>query len=94
MLSEEIFRKDALILRSLQSKKISLFKKEECILEFDRGNFPHFGIWKQLDAPFLCLEPWSGYADMADASGKLEEKSGILALPSYEEKNFLWSVKI
>lgn len=74
-LSEAIFRKDALILRSLQSKKISFRKNSELILEFDRGNFPHFGIWKQPDAPFLCLEPWSGYADMSDASGNLEEKS-------------------
>ncbi len=93
-LSEAIFRKDALILRSLQSKKISFRKNSELILEFDRGNFPHFGIWKQPDAPFLCLEPWSGYADMSDASGNLEEKSWIIELSPDEIKNFRWSVKI
>jgi len=21
-------------------------------------NFPHLGIWKQPNAPFICIEPW------------------------------------
>lgn len=42
---------------------------------------PYLGIWsKPSGAPFLCIEPWHGIPDMSDATGKLEEKEGILSL--------------
>lgn len=93
-LSEDIFETDAIILRNLISQKIILMKKDEKIIIMNRGNFPDFGIWKQPSAPFLCLEPWSGYADLTDASGIFSEKSGIVVLEQREEKKFWWSVEI
>jgi hypothetical protein len=32
----------------------------------------------------VCLEPWNGIADFTDASGKLEEKDGIIKLEGNE----------
>lgn len=93
-LSDSLFIEDALILRSLQSPQIELYKNREQILSFDRGNFPHFAIWKQVWSPFLCLEPWQGYADLSDSGGKIEEKKGIVSLSGGEETSFWWSVKI
>lgn len=44
------------------------------LFTFDRGNFPHFALWKQPNAPFLCFEPWQGYADSIDTQGNILEK--------------------
>jgi galactose mutarotase-like enzyme len=73
--SEDIFANDALILRELKTTRIELWHNDNKILTFDRGNFPHFGIWKQKNAPFICLEPWCGFADLVDTSGVLNEKA-------------------
>ncbi|MBX9808851.1 aldose 1-epimerase family protein [Candidatus Gracilibacteria bacterium] len=93
-LSEELFEKDALILRGLKTSRIELFKGEKLVFTFDRGNFPHFGIWKQKDAPFICLEPWHGFADTKNSSGILTEKEGLFALEPYESRDFAWFIQL
>lgn len=54
--------KDALIIKELKSQHVVLWKKDKKILVVHRGNMPHFGIWRQVESPFICLEPWYGYA--------------------------------
>lgn len=93
-LSESLFDNDAMIFRELQSQKVTLQKKNQKILEFDRGNFPHFALWKQPDAPFLCLEPWQWYADSVDSTGILSEKPGIVSLEVGESMDFWWWVSV
>jgi galactose mutarotase-like enzyme len=93
-LSEELFEKDAMILRSLKTSRIELFHLEELVFVLDRGNFPHLGIWKQPNAPFLCIEPWHGFADIANATGILVEKEGIFALEPYESRDFSWFIQL
>ena len=75
-LSEELFKNDTLIFKDLKSNKVEVFQNGEyCFaLSFDS---PYFGIWKQKNAPFLCLEPWWGVADFVTASGNILEKEGI-----------------
>lgn len=92
--AESLFEKDAMIFRELQSQKVIFEKNNQKILEFDRGNFPHFALWKQPNAPFLCLEPWQWYADSVDSSGIFSEKSGIVSLETGEEMDFWWGVRI
>ncbi|MDD2693588.1 MAG: aldose 1-epimerase family protein [Candidatus Gracilibacteria bacterium] len=94
LLSESFFEKDAMIFRELHSQRITLQKKNQKTLEFDRGNFPHFALWKQPNAPFLCLEPWQGYADSVDATGILSEKLGIISLGVGENMDFWWGVGV
>lgn len=93
-LSESLLENDAMIFRELQSQKITLQKKNQKILEFDRGNFPHFALWKQPNAPFLCLEPWQWYADSIDSIGILSEKPGIISLGVGENADFWWWVSV
>jgi galactose mutarotase-like enzyme len=52
-------------------------------------NSPYFGIWKQKNSPFICLEPWWGVADSAMHNGILEKKEGILSLQASEQ--YRWS---
>lgn len=93
-LSEELFKNDALIFDDLKSKNL-IFKstKNPMELKVSWKNFPHLGIWKPLNAPFLCIEPWQGMADKENSTGKLEDKFGIITLPVNEEFNASYSVE-
>jgi galactose mutarotase-like enzyme len=93
-LSEELFENDALILRDFKTSRIELLQWEKLVFTFDRGNFPHFGIWKQKNAPFICLEPWHGFADHKNSSGIFTEKEGLFALEPYESRDFAWFIQL
>jgi len=80
-LREDIFKDDALIFKNLDSKNVSLkCKKNTRIVTMDYSNFEYIAFWNKVGAEFVCLEPWNGIADFVDASGKLEEKDGIIKL--------------
>jgi galactose mutarotase-like enzyme len=86
-LSPELFREDALILKGLKSNKLSMKSKvsnKAVTVEFK--NFPYLGIWSKPEgAPFLCIEPWYGIADLEESTGDIRLKEGILSLkPSCE----------
>jgi hypothetical protein len=63
-------------------------------LNFKFRDFPNFGIWTKIDAPFICLEPWAGYSDVRATSGKIEEKEGIQKLDSNISKEYSFSIEI
>ncbi|MNY52384.1 hypothetical protein D3C86_1880500 [compost metagenome] len=50
-----------------------------------RSSAPHWGIWSSDPGKFVCIEPWWGFNDIANASGVLSEKNGIQSLESGEE---------
>lgn len=87
-LSHELFYNDALVITSYQTKIIKLGSRHnDLALYFDRGNFPHLGIWSAKDAPFICIEPWQGHADYVDTSSFFSKKEGVIELGCNE----LWS---
>lgn len=72
----ELFDTDTVILEDGQTDAVSLYDpdgKEYVRVEFE---MPLVGIWTpiQKNAPFLCIEPWYGRCDDADATGELSEK--------------------
>lgn len=73
-LSYSFFEKDALVFKNMASKQIQLLENNIPILNFKYSDFPHFGLWTKVGAPFICLEPWLGYADTVSANGNLMEK--------------------
>lgn len=78
-----LFENDALVFKTTHSKKIRLQTDGRSFLEIDFQDFPHLGIWTKPGAPFICIEPWFGYADTTQVSGKLEEKEGVLSLSAH-----------
>lgn len=94
-LKHELFYEDALVLKSLQSKKISLQNKVNTHgLHFSFEGFPYFGIWAAKDANFVCLEPWCGIADGVNHSGQFSDKEGIVILSAEESWQRTWQVDI
>jgi len=95
-LAEGLFRNDALILKGLKSKSVALKSKSS-----DRGvkveftGFPYMGIWSPpAGAPFICIEPWYGVADLKDSDGNLKTKEGIEVLQPEAEFSCTYSISI
>lgn len=93
-LSYSVFENDALIMKEMQSKSITILKGNIPILKFDFVDFPNFGIWTKVGAPFICLEPWVGYSDTIENSGNIIEKEGIKLLERNSEKKYTFSISI
>ncbi|MDI1255241.1 MAG: aldose 1-epimerase family protein [Flavobacterium sp.] len=76
-LQYSLFENDALIFKKLQSKSLSILKKDNPLLKVHFGHFPYLGIWTKINAPFLCIEPWFGHSDTVDTHGDFMQKQGI-----------------
>ena len=94
-LQKNSFDRDALVIKKMNSKKVSLINKQEGkLVTLTYPDFPYLGIWSKPKAPFVCIEPWLGIADGVDSSQKLEEKEGIILLGSEKEFNCSYSIEI
>lgn len=81
-LSESLFDRDALVFRDIASRHIALCHKHSGKrLVVDTGGAPHLGLWAKPGAPYVCIEPWWGYADFTDSDGDISHKPGIQKLP-------------
>ncbi|MFC2110311.1 aldose 1-epimerase family protein [Bacteroidota bacterium] len=87
------FEKDAMVIKKMASKKVSLInKKEGKLVTLKYEDFPLLGIWSKPKAPFVCIEPWLGIADSVNSTQKIEDKEGIISLE--ENKTFTASYTI
>ena len=93
-LQYELFEEDALVFKNFATKSLTLAKNNESVMKVSFPDFPYLGIWTKKDAPFICIEPWLGIADNANASGKIEEKEGIQILENNSKKQIAWSVEL
>ncbi|SHJ54606.1 aldose 1-epimerase family protein [Paramaledivibacter caminithermalis] len=80
LLTYDLFEEDALVFDEIRSASVCITdnKTNEKVKVTIKG-FPYLGIWTP-KAPFLCIEPWYGIADMVDSNKRLEDKKGIQIL--------------
>lgn len=93
-LTYTLFENDALIFKTLQSKKIAILENGKPILNFHFRDFHNFGIWTKLNAPFICLEPWLGYSDTLTNNGNLLKKEAIQFVEPLQEFNCNFKIEI
>lgn len=85
MLTEDLFKNDALVFNSLKSDSLTLRNKvNNEFVKVSLTGFPWLGIWAPVKAPFVCIEPWYGVADFVSHNGKLEDKVAINRLEEGE----------
>lgn len=60
----------------------------------DVSEFPYLCLWtkEQMDAPFICIEPFYGLPDVIGEVGTLEEKEGIILLEAEEQKDVAFTI--
>jgi galactose mutarotase-like enzyme len=88
-LSEALFSNDAVILDPVNSDAVRFAAKDGSgpWLKVSWRGFRELGIWsKPSGAPFLCIEPWRGYASPQDFDGEFTDKPGLMHIaPGAEE---------
>lgn len=94
VITEDIFKADALILSGFSSEKVTLKSPNlGRAIEFTFGKIPFLGIWAKPGAPYVCIEPWYGVNDSHHDYGEISNKRGIQHLEKNEEFNFVWSAE-
>ena len=95
-LKDEFFEDDALIFLQLKSRSLRFGPASggSPSLKIDFEGMPQLGIWTKSGAPYLCIEPWSGYASPASFSGPLTEKPGSINLAPGKDATYTMSVEL
>lgn len=87
-LNYSLFEKDALVFKNHQIQSVTIQENGKDFVKVSFKNFSDLGIWTKINAPFICIEPWFGHADLIKTNQKLQEKEGILSLkPNVEFKS-------
>lgn len=95
MLHRNLFDKDALIFKNIQSKKVALkSRKSGTVITVEYNDFKDLGIWAKPGAPYVCIEPWLGYADVEGTSQDIKTKEGIMELMPSETFDASYTIKI
>ncbi|TVZ25213.1 galactose mutarotase-like enzyme [Gillisia sp. Hel_I_86] len=77
-LRKDLFDNDALIFQDIPSKKVSLNSNHSGrILSLSYSDFNNLGIWAKPNAPYVCIEPWLGIADIEGTDQNFKTKKGI-----------------
>ncbi|WP_026934042.1 aldose 1-epimerase family protein [Christiangramia echinicola] len=94
-LSSKTFNQDALIFKDIRSKKVNLISQENGkILTMEYKDFNNLGIWAKPGAPYVCIEPWLGIADVEGTNQNLKNKEGIIELEAKNEFNADYTIHI
>ncbi len=92
VITEDIFKDDALILSGIKSKKLII--KGENEIEFTFGDCPVLGIWAKPGAPYVCIEPWYGINDDRSVKDDISNKREIRRLDKGQTFEFVWSAEV
>ncbi|MET0879483.1 MAG: aldose 1-epimerase family protein [Tardiphaga sp.] len=88
-LSESLFADDAMIFDHLASTSLSYSGPGGPTITFGWQGFHELGIWsKPSGAPFLCIEPWQGYASPVDFDGEFMDKPGVMHIAIGQTRHF------
>lgn len=92
-LDDSLFADDAVIFDHLHSRSLTFGRPGATGLRISWQGFPELGVWTKPGAPFLCIEPWHGYATPQGFAGDLREKPGLFHLQPGEEWTASWAVR-
>lgn len=89
---DALFARDALILRQVRSRQVRFGVPGGPGLQIGFAGMPDLGIWSKPGAPFLCIEPWHGYATPEGHPPEFVDKPGLAHIPAGEAQSFAMSI--
>lgn len=93
-LSSELFENDAFVMKNLAFHSVSLkHSNGKTLVQMNCDSWSAIGFWTKKDAPFICVEPWWGWADHTDSNGNLEEKTGIRRINPGQKERLEYSIE-
>lgn len=94
-LSERLFDDDAVILDRPTSKSVCYAADRGPSIAMFFEGFPELGIWSRRGgAPFVCLEPWHGYASPAEFDGEFSDKPGLMQIAPGDRRTLGYRLRI
>lgn len=94
-LSEALFEDDAVILNAPASNAVRYAAEGGPSLEVSWNGFRELGIWsKPGGAPFLCIEPWHGFASPVDFDGEFTDKPGLMQIKPGETRKLTYRIAV
>ncbi len=90
---DALFARDALIFLNPRSRHVRFGVPGQPGLEVAFPGMDQLGIWSKPGAPFLCIEPWSGYASPEDAPAEFTEKPGLSLIAPGQRQSFGMAVR-
>jgi galactose mutarotase-like enzyme len=92
-LNYSLFENDAIVIKHPPFKEITLkHLLSGKTVKMTCENWSALGIWTKKDAPYICIEPWWGWADELNSNGNILEKAGIQLLSSGKETSYSYSI--
>ena len=94
-LSERLFDDDAVILDRPASRSVRYAADRGPSIEMSWHGFRELGIWsKPGGAPFLCIEPWHGFASPVDFDGEFTDKPGLMQIAPGTRRSLSYRIRI
>lgn len=95
-LRHESFKNDALIYEMDEDSQIRLQDETKNIeIKIETQAMNYVGVWSPYpkEAGFICLEPWTGFADSEQSTGEYSEKEEVSFLDKDEKRTHTYTVK-
>jgi galactose mutarotase-like enzyme len=94
-LSERLFDDDAVILDRPASTSVRYAADRGPSIEVSWQGFRELGVWsKPSGAPFLCIEPWHGFASPVDFDGEFSGKPGLMHIAQGETRTLRYRIRV
>jgi galactose mutarotase-like enzyme len=94
-LSEQLFTDDAIILDRPASKSVRFAADRSPGLDVSWQGFRELGIWsKPGGAPFLCIEPWYGFASPSNFDGEFADKPGLMHIAPTRTRILRYRIRV
>lgn len=94
-LSEFLFTADAVIFDQIDSRRVRYAAGQGPWVDVSWTGFRELGVWsKPSGAPFLCIEPWRGFASPADFDGPLGDKPGMMHIAPGAEQTLSFRIDV
>jgi len=90
----QLFKRDAIVFKQPAFSEVTLCKEMNPIITLHCEDWSAVGFWTKPGAPFFCIEPWWGWADNINSSGKLKDKEGLIFLSPNERSDFSFRITI
>ncbi|WP_269715491.1 aldose 1-epimerase family protein [Caulobacter sp. NIBR2454] len=87
-LREDLFVNDAVIFDQLASRNLVYGAVGRPGLKVSFPDSPHLGVWTKPGADYICIEPWSGFADAQNYDGDILGKPGVFLVQQGIAKSF------
>ena len=95
-LSHDMFDDDAIVLTDMATSVILKSKKSNKGVRVTYPNMTYLGFWHKpkVEAPYICIEPWSSLPSRKDVIEDLETQPSLVALKAKCEYENMFTIEV